>query len=107
MSNIAEYYTDHFGHRIYAYSLENGKSSPWRYEDTNEIIDDNKPRKCPKCNLYPTKDDHDPCIANLPNVKYACCGHGKTNGAYISFENGDIIRDKEAIAYINKIKNNE
>ena len=34
--------------------------------------------KCNKCHLPRTDKGHDPCIANLPNVKYACCGHGNS-----------------------------
>ena len=30
----------------------------------------------------------DPCIAGLPGVTYACCGHGEESGGYILFENG-------------------
>jgi hypothetical protein len=30
----------------------------------------------------------DPCIAGLPGVIYACCGHGGKFGGYILFENG-------------------
>lgn len=45
---------------------------------------------CPMCGLRKTKDGHDPCIPNLPGVKFACCGHGIRSG-YIYFENGCII----------------
>lgn len=47
--------------------------------------------ECPKCKKSRTKDGHDPCIANLPGVRYACCGHGLKQG-YIYFENGICIR---------------
>lgn len=47
--------------------------------------------KCLKCGLERTKEGHDPCIANLPGVTNACCGHG-THQAYVLFENGLIIR---------------
>lgn len=39
----------------------------------------------------PTSEGHDPCIANLPGVDFACCGHGKQPG-YIAFANGTVIR---------------
>lgn len=44
--------------------------------------------KCSLCGLN-TKDydGHDPCIAHLPGVSHACCGHGKKPG-YIYFTNG-------------------
>lgn len=48
---------------------------------------------CPKCQKKQTKDGHDPCIANLPGVKFACCGHGVDDG-YIWFEDGTFITGK-------------
>lgn len=47
-------------------------------------------RVCPKCGGTPTPEGHDPCIANLPGVMAACCGHGIRYG-YIYFENGTIL----------------
>jgi hypothetical protein len=47
--------------------------------------------KCTKCKKKATKDGHDPCIANLPGVTDACCGHGRHEG-YLIFENGTVIR---------------
>ena len=43
--------------------------------------------KCRKCGKVANKDGQDPCIANLPGVTDACCGHGRHEG-YIVFENG-------------------
>lgn len=77
----------HFGHEIYW----DGKIGQWRYSDTHEQIKTSPPRKCPKCNQYPTEDGHDPCIKNLPGVKYACCGHGIQEG-YVMFEDRRVIR---------------
>lgn len=42
---------------------------------------------CPKCKKARTVHSDDPCIACLPGVLYACCGHGETGG-YLYFENG-------------------
>lgn len=39
----------------------------------------------------PTTEGHDPCIANLPGVIHACCGHG-VGRAYAMFSDGRIIR---------------
>lgn len=47
---------------------------------------------CKTCGLYQTPEGHDPCIANLPGVKNACCGHGNSNVGYIQFVNGKVIR---------------
>ena len=62
----------------------------WIYEDTREEINSVEPRPCVKCNALPA-DGHDACIANLPGVKNACCGHGVKRG-YVHFENDRVIR---------------
>ena len=77
------------GHAVYCTEYD----KTWRYKDTEEPIKEVPIRPCPKCGGLPTKDGHDPCIANLPSVKNACCGHGQENG-YVSFENGQTIRGK-------------
>ena len=46
---------------------------------------------CPKCGLEATEEGHDPCIAKLPGVLRACCGHGEQKG-YIRFVDGRIFR---------------
>ena len=45
---------------------------------------------CPVCKLARGKDGYDPCLGNLPGVKFACCGHGGSRqcNPYIYFENG-------------------
>lgn len=70
----------------------------WRYRDTGEaVLYDGcggarvpQERVCPKCRLPQTADGHDPCLANLPGVRFACCGHGVEDG-YVTFENGARI----------------
>lgn len=32
---------------------------------------------CRTCKRPPTVRGHDPCIADLPGVNFACCGHGR------------------------------
>ncbi len=46
--------------------------------------------KCARCGLTRTPEGHDPCIANLPGVVGACCGHGVA-GAYLELENGTVL----------------
>jgi hypothetical protein len=46
---------------------------------------------CRWCKLTRKADLHDPCLGELPGVKYACCGHGGKYG-YIYFTNGQVIR---------------
>lgn len=77
------------GHPIYLKE----PPSDWRYEDTDEKIHDVPERPCAKCGKLPTPEGHDACIANLPGVKFACCGHGKGDG-YIAFEDNRVIRQE-------------
>ncbi len=61
---------------------------------------------CKVCKKPSTKDEHDPCIPNLPGVKNACCGHGDLEG-YVMFDSGKVIRGtfdhvKSGMAVISK-----
>lgn len=97
----AEYHI--FGHAVrwQKKNHPNGECGGWFYVDNGEPhvsiegtvagTEALNPRKCPTCDKYPTDEGHDPCIANLPGVNYACCGHGVRPG-YISFEDGRVIR---------------
>ena len=66
------------GHKIFL----DYHTSDWLYADTKEKYDTNKPRKCKKCNKMPTPEGHDACLGTLPDIQYACCGHG-VGGAYM------------------------
>lgn len=46
--------------------------------------------RCVVCKKRRTEKGHDPCIADLPGVAFACCGHGGIG--YVCFENGQVIR---------------
>lgn len=77
----------------------------WFYDNGDENTCDNYQKLiCPVCKLSPTEKGHDPCIADLPGVRYACCGHGDIDHAYIMFDNDSIIRESEALEYF---KNNK
>jgi hypothetical protein len=86
-----------FGHRIYTKpTIVDGVKTfdKWRFLDNDKSIEEDKHnRLCPKCKLPPTPEGHDPCIANLPGVDYACCGHGVELG-YVMFSNGQVIRGR-------------
>ena len=62
----------------------------WIYKDDGSDIpkNSNKERTCIKCEEFPTSEDHDFCLGNLLGVKYACCGHGIKENAYIIFKDG-------------------
>ena len=69
----------------------------WKYSDDDSLVRDGwQGRPCGKCGEITTKQGHDPCIADLPEVRNACCGHGNDCEAYIQFENGGSIAGKEA-----------
>lgn len=74
------------GHKI----IWREEEEDWVYADNKKSIEDNE-RPCVACGKMPTDEGHDPCIANLPGVENACCGHGVELG-YISFEDGTTIR---------------
>ena len=84
------------GHEIY---YDSG-SEEWKYSDTGGLTTDDPFRACGRCSEKPTEDDHDSCIANLPNVFNACCGHGLETDAYVQFKDHSIIRGKEAIDWL-------
>lgn len=56
-------------------------------------------RPCAACDRRPTDDGHDACIANLPNVKNACCGHGHEEDAYAQFASGEVVRGADALDF--------
>lgn len=68
----------------------------WKLNSTGERLTDTveKSLSCVKCGLKATTEGHDPCIANLPGVKNACCGHGVNDGqqAYVQYEDDSVIR---------------
>jgi len=46
----------------------------WIYADNKESIKIERP--CIRCGRMPTEEGYDACLGKLPNVKFACCGHG-------------------------------
>ncbi|MEK6881734.1 MAG: hypothetical protein AABY22_19100 [Nanoarchaeota archaeon] len=60
-----------------------------KWLDTNKKLISQNERPCKLCgkfNIEEGEKSYDPCLGKLPGVKFACCGHGLTNG-YIVFEN--------------------
>lgn len=59
-------------------------------------------RACAACGRMPSPEGHDACIADLPGVAFACCGHGRPFGnapAYVKFDDGRELQREEAIAF--------
>lgn len=54
-------------------------------------------RGCAECGLLPTPEGHDACIANLPGILSACCGHGDRDREY-RFTAEDIEENGRRIA---------
>jgi hypothetical protein len=46
------------------------------------VMDDRGHTVCSLCRQARTPEGDDPCIARLPGVLFACCGHGH-EGAYV------------------------
>lgn len=73
----------------------------WVWADTLQPVDwkDND-RPCYTCGLLPV-DKHDACIAHLPRVANACCGHGfpecENGDAYVQFH-GDLATIRGEVA---------
>jgi hypothetical protein len=79
------------------------KEKRWFFLDNGEPYNSSTfERECPKCGMHRTVEGHDPCLGTLPGVRFACCGHGVTDG-YISFESGvAIYGDFTSILYWNE-----
>jgi len=61
------------------------------YAPDDDITREFTEMPCAHCGQKPV-DMMDACIAHLPGVKFACCGHGGKSRGYIYFENGVVIR---------------
>jgi hypothetical protein len=105
MTNFLESHKGHIlcthiaGHKVYdvlGWDIASGDKlhQTFFYSDIGELVDWDKPRPCKKCGQHRTEKGHDACIADLPGVKFACCGHGFQDG-YIQFEDGRTWRGGE------------
>lgn len=73
------------GHKI----KYNHGDNYWYFIDNGERVEGSN-RPCKRCGELATEDGHDACLANLPGVMNACCGHGDGRG-YIMFNDGRIF----------------
>lgn len=74
----------------------------WRFVDDNSLVALGESRPCGCCGEYTTPAGHDPCIANLPSVMNACCGHGCIEDAYVQFVDGRRLRGPAAVEFQTK-----
>ena len=75
-----------FGHKI-----EKPFNSNYKWKNGDELKP-NEGVRCCECGMTGYLDDklkskEDPCLGQLPGVRSACCGHGKSRG-YIKMNNG-------------------
>lgn len=68
------------GHQIYY----DKQKQEWLYSDDNTSASVERP--CKRCGHLPLSTGEDYCLGHIDGVKYACCGHGVTDGY--------IIKDK-------------
>ena len=83
---------------IHGHIVEDSAAGPI-YRDDGSLVDSQAPRPCFGCKLQIQAGSHDPCIANLPGVRHACCGHGLERtplhnnlSGYVAFESGRAMR---------------
>jgi hypothetical protein len=86
---------------IFGHDAQWEEGDVWRFSDTGEPANDEniRARKCPVCQLSPSQNMHDPCIADLPGVRNACCGHGRPKNAYVQFDDRRELRRGAALSY--------
>ena len=64
----------------------------WRYVDNDALVSETQnERPCGHCGKPTPESGHDPCIANLPGVVNACCGHGYPGDAFVVFADGQRL----------------
>jgi hypothetical protein len=77
--------------RAYGHDIVTDKDGVTRYCDDLSEVGEGNLRPCVLCGANPADfDGHDPCMANLPGVRNACCGHG-IDEPYVEFEDGRVI----------------
>src|SRR5947207_7880116 len=90
----------HFGYPTYlARGTKKYPFDNFRFLDSGASIYE-EDRPCPKCRQHRTAEGHDPCIANFPDVRTACCGHGNDDHAYIQLKNGKTLRGQKALDWV-------
>jgi len=86
------------GHRIIH------RDGEWEFADTGEPAYLDNGRPCGHCGLASTPDGHDGCLGTMPGVRNACCGHGRTDEAYIQYDNNVRLGGAAALSAIAKWK---
>ena len=66
------------GHKTVIKNVRKLSNGSWTGDEfyANNLESTDIERSCKKCGRMPTKEGYDACLGKLPNVKFACCGHG-------------------------------
>jgi hypothetical protein len=104
-----------YGHPIHIrseeYTVNDGEIlfDAWRFTETGKLADDidKFDLVCPKCGktARDTGGD-DPCIANIPGVKAACCGHGVEEAYLVLDDDTRIEGTVEVMKVVNELRKN-
>lgn len=83
-----------------AWSSSRGHSIVQEYNSGIWVFEDNlepcyHQRACIKCKRMATPYEPDPCIGWLPDVKFACCGHGIKGDDYVLMNSGERMSLQE------------
>lgn len=75
----------------------------WVFSDTGKPTVGSD-RSCGHCHRRQTVEGHDACLGTLPEVKNACCGHGRIAEAYVQLPNGKTVRGRDAAKLVTQLK---
>lgn len=88
--------------RMHGHDIIHDKDGVTRYCDDLSPVDRSSMRPCPFCRLSASDyDGQDPCIAGLPGVCNACCGHG-VDEPYAQLEDGTFLIGERYLSLLPK-----
>jgi hypothetical protein len=82
---------------LFGHVIEDSEGGPV-YKEDGVRVDLDHLRPCAHCGARSELGSHDACIANLPSVRQACCGHGldclpgsDRPAGYVELEDGRVL----------------
>jgi hypothetical protein len=79
--------------RYRGHEIEYVHGCRWQFVDRFPL----RERPCAACGQQVGFGAPDYCLGKLRGVRAACCGHGRSEDAYIVFENGYTVRGEDAL----------
>lgn len=73
-----------------------------RYFDDDAFVEDDPERACPVCRSWKNVEGHDACLDTVAGVRFACCGHGMPEMAYVKFKDDRTIRGYHALLHFSR-----